>query len=167
MIAESILPLLGCLLLAGPFLQAPVEDTSGWRLSQAPIRAIVREKILAELTKDSLDETRTEKIKDADGHASVKLVKLGNDGRMGIEVIAHDGWCGATGNCPVWIFAIENGDILVTDGGWDFGFRSTMHHGVFDFYDRANLSAGSGVRHEYQFDGKVYQQVEEIEGADY
>jgi hypothetical protein len=58
-------------------------------------------------------------------------------------------------------------DLLVKDGGWDYGFRPTTHRGLFDFYMRANMSAGSGTRHEYQFDGKVYQLVKNYSGADY
>ncbi len=58
-------------------------------------------------------------------------------------------------------------DLLVHGDGWDYRFRRTTHHGVFDFYVRQNMSAGSGTRYEYQFDGKVYQQVDSITGEQY
>lgn len=149
------------------FPLASVRPKSEWRLSDAPISVRLKDKILAQVTRDSVDTSDAERRKYADEHATVKLVKLDGKGTMGIEVVGTDGWCGATGNCPVWIFDKKSRDLLVKDDGWDHGFRRTTHCGLFDFYMRANTSAGSGTRHEYQFEGKVYQRVKNYSGADY
>jgi len=141
---------------AQPFASTRPQPQSEWQLADAPIGSMVKKRILAELNKEaSADEQPS-----ASAHAPVKLVRLDANGRMGIEVRAPNEWCSATGNCEVWIFDSKTGDLLVHGDGWDYGFRRTTHHGVLDFYVRSNMSAGTGTLDEYQFDGKVYQQVD-------
>ena len=119
--------------------QTPISGSghpkSEWELSDAPIKPLVEGRILASLIdahKDEYQQDEQDEIKPVALRSTVKFVRLDGRGR------------------------IVHGD------GWDYRFRRTTHHGVFDFYVRQNMSAGSGTRYEYQFDGKVYQQVDSI-----
>jgi hypothetical protein len=134
---------------------------SEWELSDAPITPLVQGRILASLIvahKNEFQQDEQDEIKPTALRSAVKFVRLNGRGQIGIEVTGVPPWCGATGNCEIRIFDSKTGNLLVDGDGWDDGFRRTTHHGVFDFYVRSNLSAGSGTRDEYQFDGKVYQQ---------
>ena len=138
---------------------------SVWELSDAPIKPLVEGRILASLIdahKDEYQQDEQDEVKPVALRSTVRFVRLDGRGRIGIEVKSVPPWCGATGNCEVWIFDSKTGDLLVHGDGWDYVFRRTTHHGVFDFYVRQNMSAGSGTRYEYQFDGKVYQEVDSI-----
>jgi hypothetical protein len=90
----------------------------------------------------------------------VRLVRLNKKGRIAIEVKSVPPWCGATGNCEVYLFDDTTGNLLVQDDGWEYWFGSKTHQGVFDFYVRENSSAGTADLYEYQFDGKKYQQTD-------
>ena len=149
--------------LAQTPIATPRHSKSEWELSDAPIHPLVKRRILASLIdahKDEYQEDEKDEAKALALRSIVKFVRLDGRGRIGIEVKGVPPWCGATGNCEVWIFGSKSGDLLVHGDGWDYRFRRTTHHGVFDFYVRLNLSAGSGTRTEYQFDGKVYQEVD-------
>jgi hypothetical protein len=87
---EPVFPLLA-LGLIGLLSLAPVRPNSEWRLSSAPLRVSLKEKILAEVTRDSVSMSKAERRKDADEHATVKLVKIDSKGRIGIEVVGTDG----------------------------------------------------------------------------
>ncbi len=126
-----------------------------WSLSDAPIDRIVKKRIMSLLRPDFLD--------DDPGDSTASFAKLSPTGRVGIWVRAPHEGCGATGNCPVWIFDGKTGAELVSDDGWDYGLRKTMHHGVYDFYMRANMSCCTGTLHEYRFDGKVYKLSRDVD----
>jgi hypothetical protein len=151
-------------------LARPGYSKSVWVLSDAPIKPLVEGRILASLIdahKDEYQEDEKDELKATALRSTVKFVRLDGRGRIGIEVKTVPPWCGATGNCEVLLFDSKTGDLLVHGDGWDYGFRRTTHHGVFDFYVRQNMSAGSGTRYEYQFDGKVYQEVDSRTGEQY
>jgi hypothetical protein len=93
----------------------------------------------------------------------VRFLKLGPDGGIGVRVWGHDRLCGGTGNCSIWVFDPHTGDLLLSSDGFDFRVETTIHHGRYDILTRANMSAGTGVRDLYQFDGHAYQQVEETD----
>jgi hypothetical protein len=141
------------------------QNQAEWRLSDAPITHVVKERVLASLVEDHMDEYVDEEddVKAIALRSTVKLVQLDRKGRIGIEVKVAAPWCGATGNCEVEIFDNKTGSPLVDDVGWDYGFRRTMHHGLYDFYIRANLSYCSGTLNVYHFDGRVFRQVDEIQ----
>jgi hypothetical protein len=89
----------------------------------------------------------------------VKLTRLDKRGRIGIGISTVAPWCGATGNCDVYLFDGVTGTLLVQSVGWEYWFGSKTHHGFFDFYVRDNLSAGAGTLYEYQFDGDKYEET--------
>jgi hypothetical protein len=144
----------------------PGNSKSEWKLPDAPIKPYVEGRILSSLIdahKELYAADEQDEIKSVALSSTVTFVRLDKRGRVGIEVKTVPPWCGATGNCEVRIFDNKTGDLLVMGDGWEYVFRRTTHHGVFDFYVRHNMSAGSGYRDEYQFDGKVYQQVNSID----
>jgi hypothetical protein len=93
----------------------------------------------------------------------LKMIELGPDGHYGIRVWGSNRVtatvCGATGNCPIWVFDRQTGDLLLSADGWDFHVEVTIHHGRYDLLTRANMSAGTGVRDLYRFDGRTYQHI--------
>jgi hypothetical protein len=97
----------------------------------------------------------------------LKMIKLGPNGKQGIRIwgSGKDGVlvCGAMGNCPVWVFDPKTGDLLLSANGWELTSESTIHNGRYDFVTRHNMSADTGIRDWYQFDGHVYKQVRETE----
>jgi hypothetical protein len=129
-----------------------------WALSDAPISRVVKKRILSVLNNDFGSDDRFSM-----GDSTVSFVNLNAAGRTSIWITGPDGSCGATGNCPVWIFDRRTGAALVSDDGWDYGLRKTMHHGVYDFYMRANMSCCTGTLHEYRFDGKVYKLARSVD----
>jgi hypothetical protein len=137
---------------------AHAEPQAEWSLAEAPLKRLLKERIMAELNKEAYWDGPP-----ATGAARVKFVRLNAFGRTGIEVRAPNKWCGATGNCEVWIFDSKTGTLLVKGDGWDYVFHRATHHGVFDFSVRLNMSAFSGTIAEYQFDGNVYQEVDSKE----
>jgi hypothetical protein len=146
------------LLLTGVFTQTsgptPAQPQAEWTLADAPIQPILKKWILAKLNEtDEFSEDHPA------ANARVKFVRLDVLGRMGVQV-----W-GSCGNryCFVWIFDNRTGDLLVSSSGYEYDFRHTRHHGLFDFYVLEHMDNEHRTRHEYQFDGKVYQQVDSID----
>jgi hypothetical protein len=138
---------------------AHAQPQAEWSLAEAPMKRMLKERIMAELNKAA--DTDGPPVT---GAARVKFVRLNASGsRTGIEVRAPNEWCGATGNCEDWIFDSKTGNLLVQGDGWDYVFHRATHHGLFDFSVRLNMSAFSGTITEYQFDGNVYQEVDSKE----
>jgi hypothetical protein len=129
-----------------------------WSLAEAPMKRLLKERIVAELNKAADKDGPP-----VTGAARVKFVRLNASGRTGIEVRAPNEWCGATGNCEVWIFDSKTSNLLAKGDGWDYVFHRATHRGLFDFSVRLNMSAFSGTITEYQFDGNVYQEVDSKE----
>ena len=129
-----------------------------WALSGAPINRMVKKRIVAHIA-DSFGDDYQFNARDFTG----SFVKLNATGRIGILLLPPDKFCGATANCQVWVFDGKTGVELVSDNGWDYGLRKTMHHGVYDFYMRHNMSCCTGTLHEYRFDGKVYKLARSID----
>jgi hypothetical protein len=99
----------------------------------------------------------------------LKMIKLSPDGYYGVRVWGgpnREGFapvCGATGNCPIWVFDQRTGGLLLSGDGFELRLEPTMHRGRYDLLMRANMSAGSGVRDWYQFDGHTYQHVQQTD----
>jgi hypothetical protein len=94
------------------------------------------------------------------------FLRLNPESRLGILVTGVPPWCGATGNCSLWIFDAESGKELLDGNGWKCGLYRTQHHGLFDFYVRHNWSASKRTLQEHRFDGRVYQLSREIDEGD-
>jgi len=96
-----------------------------------------------------------------------KMIELSPNGHKGLRVWGGgDGdvsVCGATGNCPIWVFDPGTGNLLLSTNGWELQAETTVHNGRYDFVTRHNMGATSGIRDWYQFDGHAYKQVRETE----
>jgi len=99
----------------------------------------------------------------------IKLVDLNNDEIP--EIIAQPvglkAGCGATGNCPFWVFAKHNGGyILLLDSGNDGGFQvftvePTRTHGFNDLVLGSHDSASERTLFVYRYrEGKYHKQPE-------
>jgi hypothetical protein len=128
-------------------------------LRDARLPASVKERIYRELSSEPGESSVVERsILEA---SKVKIIELGPNGDRGIRVWGASGICGATGNCPIWIFDHQTGELLLSASGFDLRVESVIHHARYDILARANMSAGDGVRDLYQFDGHKYQNVQE------
>jgi hypothetical protein len=67
--------------------------------------------------------------------------------------------CGATGNCPIWIFIPRGaGFALVLEaGGWGLIVQKKTSHGLPNLAVTAHLSASETSYFVYQFDGSQYK----------
>jgi len=88
----------------------------------------------------------------------VKFVRLDRRGRVGIELKTVSPWCGATGNCELYIFDGKTADLLVKDGGWDLAFDKPLTMGFMTFMRGAtpvpNQGHGTSMNSMARFTGE-------------
>jgi hypothetical protein len=146
-------------------VSAQVDGATTETLGIAHIPGAVRDRIYRELASEFEAEGGLERSV-LDGF-EVKMIRLGPDGRKGLEVWpGREGAvsvCGATGNCSIWVFDRGTGNLLLSANGWELRAETTVHNGHYDFVTRHNMSADSGIRDWYRFDGHAYKQVRETE----
>lgn len=90
------------------------------------------------------------------------IVTLGATSYQAIEVNASGIVCGATGNCPIWLFERNTGAALITDNGYDFLYTRTLNHGYPDISVQHNLSCCDGTRNDYSFNGTQYKLLRSV-----
>jgi len=130
-------------------------------LGSVQLATAVKERIYRELAGEP--GTSNGEVPSSLAVCPVKLLKIGPDGHSGLRVwgTSSNGTCGATGNCDIWVFDPKTGELLLSANGFDLRVEAVVHHGLFDIVTSHNMSAGSGVRDLYQFDGHEYQNVQE------
>jgi hypothetical protein len=133
-------------------------------LGDAKLSPSVKAKIYRALGKEFEGEDLERSAMDG---FEVRVIHLGPDGRRGLRVWGASNEaifvCGATGNCPIWVFDPSTGALLLSASGWELRAETTAHNGCYDFVTKHNTSATSGIRDWYRFDGHVYKQVRETE----
>jgi hypothetical protein len=154
-----------CLALWGYCTALYPIPASGETLDEAKLAKATKERIYQQLDKD-LEGTDSARL--VEQGFDLKLIQLAPDGRKGVRIDGRnqDGGvsvCGATGNCPIWVFDSETGDLLLSAIGWKLRVETTVHHGRYDIVTRQNMSAMSGIRDRYRFDGHVYKIWEETD----
>ena len=87
---------------------------------------------------------------------------MGTTPHLSIEVTASGIVCGATGNCPIWLFDRNTGAMLITNNGYDILYADTLHHGRPDISVQHNLSCCDGTRHNYRFNGTQYKLLRSV-----
>jgi len=137
-----------------------VSDTLGTSHLAAPVRERIYQKLEEEL--ESVDGL-TRSVLD---RFPLRMIMLSPDGKTGVGISGTNMYgppliCGATGNCDIWVFDKKTGDLLLSANGFNLLVQKSVHHGLFDIVTSHNMSAGSGVRDLYQFDGHEYQNVQE------
>lgn len=89
--------------------------------------------------------------------SSVEPVSLGPGEERALLVRGGGGFCGATGNCAIWVFDPVDGAVLLNQGlGYRVVLSSAVHQGHYDIVITSNLSCCSGLHDTYRFDGKTY-----------
>jgi hypothetical protein len=134
--------------------------SSGETLGEAKLPKATKERIYQQL--DKYLEGMTDSTRLVEQGYDLKLIQLAPNGREGVRVwgMSQDGGvsvCGATGNCPIWVFDSETGDLLLSAVGWELRVETTVHHGYYDMVTRQNMSAMSGIRDRYRFNGRAYK----------
>ena len=154
-----------CLALWGCCAALYPIPSSGETLGEAKLPKATKERIYQQLDEDL--EGATDSARRVEQGYELKLIQLAPNGRKGVRVWgrSQDGApvCGATGNCPIWVFDSETGDLLLLTFGWELRVETTVHHGYYDMVTRHNMSAMSGIRDHYRFDGHVYKVWQETD----
>lgn len=106
---------------------------------------------------DDLEIKSEKELERAALDTRVKRIDLNSDGVA--EIVAQGMVnCGATGNCPFWIFqrAGKGYRLLLEDNGQAFTIQPNRTHGYSDIVVRAHGSATQSGLSEYKYNGGRY-----------
>jgi hypothetical protein len=134
-------------------------------LVTAPFANSEREQIyraIEEQVHDSFTDADRDEERQAVMGFLVGSVAFSTDRSEEILVRGTNYFCGATGNCSMWILVRQGAEFrVVLDGG---GNRLTMNrtssHGLHDVSTGWHYSAFVEEYHDYRFDGLTYKQVD-------
>ncbi len=154
-----------CLALWGCCTALRPISSNGETLGEAKLNGATKERIYQQLDK-YLEGTDSAHL--VEQGFDLKLIQLAPDGRKGLRIDGRnqDGGvtvCGATGNCPIWVFDSETGNLLLSVNGWELRAETTVHYGYYDMVTRHNMSVESGIRDWYRFDGHAYKLWQETD----
>jgi hypothetical protein len=135
-------------------------------LTDAPLtrreRARIYEVIDNKAIHDSFtDEQRVEEQQTVMS-ARVGSIVLAEDGSQQVLVQGPASFCGASGNCSIWIFTRHRGKLqLVLEGGGSVLIvRKTSRHGFHDVVTGWHMSAEEEALSVYRWNGTKYKQVD-------
>jgi hypothetical protein len=79
-----------------------------------------------------------------------------------LEDAPDDLRCGATGNCPIWIFAHHGAglNLILESEGWGVAVRHATNHGLHDVAVASHLSGSMTAFNVYRFDGSGYKPLD-------
>jgi hypothetical protein len=126
-------------------------------LKETELSLTVRKRILDTMFKD--EEYEGDDREEILEQSTVERKRLGPGVRISLIVRGGGLLCGATGNCPIWIFDPRGGELLLEAGGDDMKLKSAIHEGMYDLEFPWNYSYCDGDIAHYRFDGKRYRLV--------
>ena len=138
----------------------------GATLAGAPLsdveRAQIYQAIDGRTVHDSFTDAQRAQERETVLSARVGLIKLGPERGEQILVEGPRMFCGATGNCPLWIFAWEKGRLrrVLATGGGVFIVKKTSSHGFPDIAVGWHMSAWDESYADYRWDGAQYRGVD-------
>jgi len=91
------------------------------------------------------------------GMGAIALADLGEQ----LVVWGHNPYCGATGNCPIWIFALSDSRlrlILKDVSASSLVIKNHSTRGFHGFFTYENMSAGDGVFLVFRWRGSEYRE---------
>jgi hypothetical protein len=135
-------------------------------LADAPLTAAERAEIYrvvdGKTIHDSFLENERDKERQTVLSSRVGRIELGSDHSEQIFVRGPDLFCGATGNCSIWIFARDNGHLrlILETGGGLFIVKATETQGFHDVATGMHMSAFEEGFAVYRWNGEKYTQID-------
>ena len=145
-----------------PWQEARRPAAKGTRI---PIPKAILKKILAEKFEPSEYSEKPEDPCNSKERAKVNAYRVSLRGDASTDVVVwarNSCYCGATGNCALWIFHASRGAyrlLLQTDMVRDFGFLRARTEGDRDLVAWSHDTAQRSPARLFQFDGKEYQEA--------
>jgi hypothetical protein len=126
-----------------------------------------RKRLIAAIAAQTSDaETPAAESRKAALDARIKYVDLNGDGRPEVIVqSASRDACSPTGNCPFWIFRLQNGryEVILDGEAQTFTVQPARSHGFRDIALTRHASAFASDGLEFRFDGQKYEPAQSFE----
>lgn len=124
-----------------------------WSLADAPLTIDERRQV-NRLFDDDFEKTTAE--------GRIGMIALTDGDREHLILQGSGPWCGATGNCSVWILARANGhlEVVLETIANGLSVSRSLHYGFRDVITTMHGSAFETQYTVYRYDGKVYQPVD-------
>ena len=143
-----------------------LQEAIKFSLADAPLSARERMQIYRAIDDKTIHDSFTDQERDKEREtvlsARVGFIALAADGNRQILVQGPSLFCGATGNCSLWIFVRDRGSLrLVLDaGGGILILRPTSSHGFRDLATGWHMSGFEENFKVYRWDGASYRQAD-------
>jgi hypothetical protein len=133
----------------------------GRHMSDVPLPAAMRQYILDELVGVNVDPND---LPDVESETVLSRFEIGPKRTPVLRVQGHGPQaCGATGNCSILFLDTITGAVILAGNGWKIVTLRPVRFGGHDLAILHNMSACSGLRDEYRFDGRRYRLITESE----
>jgi hypothetical protein len=135
-------------------------------LGDAPLtseeRAQIYQVIDDKTVHDSFTDGQQDEERESVMSARVGSIVLAKDGSQQVVVQGPGLFCGANGNCSIWIFVRRHGSLQLAleTGGGAFIVRSTSNHGYRDVATGWHMSSDEERFNVYSWNGIKYQLVD-------
>ena len=131
--------------------------------AESRARATVPSQIIAQISRDTMLPETVDTARDSLSTYLVAVpLELNRDDTPELIVRGTRMMCGATGNCPVWIFRRSEGGferLLYATTVQTIVAQSTVTRGYRDVLTSGHGSATESEYTLYQFDGRVYRAI--------
>jgi len=135
-------------------------------LADAPLTSAERAQIYKVIDDKTIHDSFTDDQRDEERKtvlsARVGRIGLADDGSQQILVEGPSMFCGATGNCSLWVFNRHDGklQLVLAAGGGLFFVRQTSRHGYHDVATGWHMSAFEEAYAVYGWNGTKYEQID-------
>lgn len=135
-------------------------------LADAPLtseeRAQIYKLIDDKTIHDSFTDNRRDEERETVLSARIGSITLAQDGSKQVIVQGPEQFCGATGNCSIWIFVRSRGrlKLVLATGGNTFIIKKTVSRGFHDVATYWHMSAFEGGFGVYRWNGTQYESID-------
>jgi hypothetical protein len=135
-------------------------------LADAPLTSEERAQIYGVIDNKTIHDSFTDEQRDEEREtvlsARVGWIVLAEDGSQQVLVQGPTSFCGATGNCSIWVFIRYHGELrpALQAGAGVLIVRKTSSHGFRDVATGWHMSAAEEVFTVYRWNSTKYEQVD-------
>lgn len=135
-------------------------------LAEAPLTSAERAQIYETVDNRTIRSSFTDSQRDEERKtvlsARVGEIALAEDGSQQVLVQGPASFCGASGNCPIWVFIRQRDrlQLILEAGGGALILRGTSNHGFRDVATGWHMSAEQERIAVYRWNGTKYEQVD-------